>query len=95
MSTNSQPAAPTNSLRLYPTNAFKLASKFGDFRHSLALLAPDIAIITEAKLTDDKMSQAETAIPGYSSPPPPPHCGGTEWHRVVEWLFGFALNLQQ
>ena len=58
----------TNTLRLYLTNAFGIASKFGDFRHALALHSPDIAIVTETKLTVEKMSQAETAIPGYGPP---------------------------
>ena len=58
----------TNTLRLYLTNAFGIASKFGDFRHALALHSPDIAIVTETKLTVEKMSQADTATPGYGPP---------------------------
>ena len=44
----------TNTLRLYLTNAFGIASKFGDFRNALALHSPDIAIVTETKLTVEK-----------------------------------------
>ena len=69
MSSNSQPAAPNN--QLHATLSDKcLSTCLQDwwFCHFLALLTPDIAIIMETKLRDDKMSQAETANPGFGPP---------------------------
>ena len=57
-----------NQLRLYVTNAFGLSSKLGEFQHDLARLHPDIAVITETKLTQEKISPSDLAFPGYAEP---------------------------
>ncbi|XP_065193026.1 uncharacterized protein LOC135824224 [Sycon ciliatum] len=54
-----------SSLSIFLTNAFGLQSKFGELQHALRQQTVDIAIVTETKLTAEKMSPAETLIPGY------------------------------
>jgi len=58
----------SHGLKLFSTNAFGLASKLGVFRHALAQLEPDVAIITETKFTSEKVSVADTISPGYHAP---------------------------
>jgi len=71
-------------LRLYVANAFGLMSKLDDFSHSLSQYVPDIAIITESKLTADKASTAEITIPGYY---PPIRCDRTgQGGGVAVWI---------
>ena len=57
-------------MRVLITNAFDLCSKFAEFQHTLCKSKADIAIVTETKLTSDKMSVAdhETSIAGYHLP---------------------------
>ena len=50
------------------TNACGLLSKVGEFQHVMKQHNPDIAILTETKLTEDKCTSAQISIPGYSSP---------------------------
>ena len=57
-----------NTMRVFLTNAFGICSKFAEFRHALCKSNADIAIVTETKLTNDKMSMAETVITGYHPP---------------------------
>jgi len=59
---------PPSTLRLLLTNAFGLLSKVGEFQHSLMLHSPDIAIVTETKLTTEKATSAELTFPGYYPP---------------------------
>ena len=56
------------SLNILITDVFRLASKFGEFGHTLHALNVDIAIVTETKLTLDKMTMAESTIKGFHSP---------------------------
>ena len=58
----------TSHMRVLITNAFGLCSKFAEFQHTLCKSKADIAIVTETKLTSDKMSVAETSIAGYHPP---------------------------
>jgi len=58
----------SSSLRLLCTNAFGLSSKLGDFQHALLRHNPDIAVVTETKLTSDKIRPSDVLFPGYSSP---------------------------
>ena len=55
-------------LRILVTNVFGLTSKFGKFQHLIHTYRPDVAIVTETKFTIDKMSLAESSIPGYGEP---------------------------
>ena len=55
-------------LRVLVTNAFSLYSKIGDLLHALITHNVDIAVVTETKMTVDKVTQAEATIPG-SAPP--------------------------
>ena len=50
------------------TNAFGLQPKLGEFQHTLDQVQPDIAIITETKLTPKRTTQAELTVFGYFSP---------------------------
>lgn len=59
---------PNQGMRILLTNAFGLLSKFDEFRHALKLYQPDIAIVTETKFTLEKLSLAESSIPGYGEP---------------------------
>ena len=43
-------------------------SKLGDFQHSLHQHKPDIAIVTETKVTPEKASQTDLTFPGYCPP---------------------------
>lgn len=43
-------------------------SKLGDFHHSLLQHKPDVAIITETKLTEEKATDCQLDIPGYGPP---------------------------
>ena len=43
-------------------------SKFGEFQHALVSSKADIAVVTETKITAEKFSLHESAIPGYSGP---------------------------
>ena len=56
-----------SSPSIFLTNAFGLQSKFGELQHALRKQTVEIAIVTEAKLTAEKMSPAETIIPRYWS----------------------------
>ena len=58
----------SKTLKLLVTNAFGIRSKFGEFQHTLLASDADIAVVTETKLTLDKMTQAEVTLPGYSPP---------------------------
>ena len=60
-----KPQTNMSSLSIFLTNAFGLQSKFGELQHALRQQTVDIAIVTETKLTAEKMSPAETIIPGY------------------------------
>ena len=55
-------------LKILLTNAFGIMSKLGDFQHSLHQYKPDIAIITETKVTPEKASQTALTFPGYCPP---------------------------
>ena len=61
-------AKSNQSMRVLLTNAFGLMSKFGEFQHAVLVHKPDIAIVTETKFTQDKISTTESSIPGYSEP---------------------------
>lgn len=61
-SSSSQP------FKLLITNAFGLLSKVGELRHALKVYAPDIAIVTETKLTQDKCTDSDVTFPGYFPP---------------------------
>ena len=54
--------------RLLVTNAFSLCSKIGNLQHALITHNVDIAVVTETKMTIDKVTQAEATIPGYAPP---------------------------
>ena len=55
-------------LKLLLTNACGLLSKFGEFSHRVVQDNVDIAIVTETKFSSEKVSVAESMIPGYSPP---------------------------
>ena len=57
-----------STLKILTANVFGLYSKFGEFQHELHLSNADIAIITETKLTEEKMSLAESTITGFHAP---------------------------
>ena len=56
------------SLTILSATVFGLCSKFGEFQNVLRTSRADIAVITEAKLTQEKMSQTESAIDGFHAP---------------------------
>ena len=56
------------SFRILLTNTFGLLSKLGDFHHAVHIHQPDIAIVTESKLTPEKATDSELSLPGYYSP---------------------------
>ena len=60
--------APIRSFRILLTNTFGLLSKLGDFHHAVHVHQPDIAIVTESKLTPEKATDSELSLPGYYSP---------------------------
>ena len=49
-------------------NVFGLCSKFGELQNVLRTSHADIAVITETKLTQQKMSLTESAIDGFHAP---------------------------
>ena len=55
------------TLKLFVTNAFGLMSKLDEFRHVLHAESPDVAIVTESKLSE-AVTQAELTLPGYYQP---------------------------
>ena len=65
-------AAPLNPnsrrLKILLTNAFGIMSKLGDFQHYLHQHKPDIAIVTETKVTPEKASQTDLTFPWVLSP---------------------------
>ena len=54
--------------KLLLTNEFGLLSKFGEFQHTVMSTCPDIAIVTETKLTSEKCTAMDVTLPGYSPP---------------------------
>ena len=58
----------TPTLRVLVTNAFGLASKLGEFQSSLCHNHVDVAIVSETKFTPDKITAAESTLPGYHPP---------------------------
>ena len=52
------------TLKLFVTNAFGLISKLDEFHHVLHTESPDVAIVTESKLSD-AVTQADLTLPGY------------------------------
>ena len=67
---SAQPATFTRNscLKILLTNAFGLLSKFSEFEHTLNKTKADIGIVTETKLTIEKMTLAESSIPGLHQP---------------------------
>ena len=59
---------PPRMLRLMLTNAFGILSKLGEFQASLNAHHPDIVIVTETKVTEDKATPADLTFPGYFPP---------------------------
>ena len=55
-------------LRVLLTNVFGLCSKFSEFALTLRTSDTDVAIVTETKLTHEKMSITESTIDGYHPP---------------------------
>ena len=55
------------SLTILSANVFGLCSKFGEFQNVLRTSHADIAVITETKLTQEKMSLTESAS-GFHAP---------------------------
>ena len=56
------------SLTILLANVFGLCSKFGEFQNVLRTSHADIAVITETKLMQEKMSLTESAIDGFHAP---------------------------
>ena len=61
---NTQNATPP----ILVTNACGVVSKLPEFRHTLFNMNVDIAIVTETKITPEKLTLSEATIPGYSPP---------------------------
>ena len=73
-------------LRLLVTNAFSLCNKIGDPQHALITHNVNIAVVTETKMTIDKVTQAGATIPGYA-----PLSGMIGHHTAAESLSGWKL----
>ena len=58
----------THFIKLLLTNVFGLSSKFAEFQHTLRTSGADVAIVTETKLTLEKMSLSESTINGFHAP---------------------------
>ena len=75
-------------LHLLETNAFSLCNKIGDLQHALITHFDnvDIAVVTETKMTIDKVTQAEaTKQPSLAMLP---LSGGIGQHTPAESLSG-------
>ena len=56
------PSAAGQPLKILTANVFGLASKFHELQHVLVTSNVDVAVVTETKLTLEKMSLAESII---------------------------------
>ena len=62
------PSAAGQPLKILTANVFGLASKFHELQHVLVTSNVDVAVVTETKLTLEKMSLAESIIKGFHAP---------------------------
>ena len=59
--------SPNLSLRLLVTNALGIYGKLGELQH-IQIPKPNVVVVTETKLTQDKCTDVESSIPSYSQP---------------------------
>ena len=55
-----------HKLRLLLKNAFGLKSKLSELQHTAKTRCADIIIVTETKLSPEKISDSEASLPGYT-----------------------------